>query len=238
MITVYGQCAAAFIFGTTVGVLVQRSRWCNTAALRDAMLFKSYRNTKALLVAMMILTMGFTAMMTFGSGNPMRFDVGINQFIGLFLFGVGMVFAGACTVSSWVKTGEGNIGALWALLFLIVGLFVSSLVWSYSYWPLAGQTMTGKPSAAGLQLGWADALTLQRDTGIPAIVFGMVQTAAFFGLYRLILRRERGSLKVEGADSRAPTPPVATMPAQVFSQVGGDALKAPVAGPVLSTSGD
>ena len=197
MITVYGQCAAAFIFGTTVGVLVQRSRWCNTAALRDAMLFKSYRNTKALLVAMIILTLGFTLMISFGNGNPMRFDVGINQFIGLFLFGIGMVFAGACTVSSWVKTGEGNIGALWALLFLIVGLFLSSLMWSFSYWPLAGQTMTGQPNAAGLQLGWADALTLQRDTGIPAIFFGLIQAAAFIGIYRLILRRERATLETE-----------------------------------------
>ncbi|WP_298135685.1 YeeE/YedE thiosulfate transporter family protein [Acidiferrobacter sp.] len=189
---------AAFIFGSTVGVLVQRSRWCNTAALRDAMLFKSYRNTKALLVAMMILTVGFTAMISFGNGNPMRFDVGINQFIGLFLFGIGMVFAGACTVSSWVKTGEGNIGALWALLFLIVGLFLSSLMWSFSYWPLAGQTMTGHSNAAGLQFGWADALTLQRDTGIPAIVFGLIQTAALYALYRRILRRERSTLAAEG----------------------------------------
>ncbi|MHB8252588.1 MAG: YeeE/YedE thiosulfate transporter family protein [Acidiferrobacter sp.] len=203
MISVDGQCLAAFIFGTTVGVLVQRSRWCNTAALRDAMLFKSYRNTKALLVAMMILTVGFTAMITFGNGNPMRFDVGINQFIGLFLFGIGMVFAGACTVSSWVKTGEGNIGALWALLFLIVGLFFSSLMWSFSYWPLAGQTMTGKPNIAGLQFGWADALTLQRDTGIPAIVFGLIQAAVFFGLYRLILRRERATQESERSASAA-----------------------------------
>ena len=49
-----GQCLVAFIFGSVVGLLVQRSRFCNTAALRDAILFKTYRNTKALLVAMMI----------------------------------------------------------------------------------------------------------------------------------------------------------------------------------------
>ncbi len=201
MITVYGQCLAAFVFGTTVGVLVQRSRWCNTAALRDAMLFKSYRNTKALLIAMMILTVGFTAMISIGNGNPMRFDVGINQFIGLFLFGIGMVFAGACTVSSWVKTGEGNIGALWALLFLIVGLFVSSLVWSFSFWPLAGPSMTGQANAAALQLGFADALTLQRDTGVPAIVFGVIQAGALYTLYRLILRRERAALVPQGQET-------------------------------------
>ena len=203
MITVTGQCVAAFIFGSTVGLLVQRSRWCNTAALRDAMLFKSYRNTKALLVAMMILTLGFTAFISVGNGNPMRFDVGINQFIGLFLFGIGMVLAGACTVSSWVKTGEGNVGAFWALLFLIIGLFVSSLLWSFTYWPPAGATMTGQPNLAGLQFGFADALTLQQKTGIPAIVFGLIQFAALLVLYRAILRKERA---IQAARERAQAP--------------------------------
>lgn len=80
------------------------------------------------------------ARITFGEGNPMRFDVGLNQVIGLFLFGIGMVLAGACTVSTWVKTGEGNIGALWALLFTFVGMFLFSLVWSANYWPPASAT--------------------------------------------------------------------------------------------------
>ncbi|MHB8551260.1 MAG: YeeE/YedE thiosulfate transporter family protein [Acidiferrobacterales bacterium] len=198
MITVTGQCVTAFIFGSTVGLLVQRSRWCNTSALRDAMLFRNYRNTKALLVAMMILTIGFTGFISVGNGNPMRFDVGLNQFVGLFLFGIGMVLAGACTVSSWVKTGEGNIGALWALLFLIIGLFVSSLFWSFIYWPPAPASMTGQPNLAALQFGFADALTLQQKTGIPAIVFGLVQFAALLGLYRMILRKERANQSVRG----------------------------------------
>ncbi|MHB1607185.1 YeeE/YedE thiosulfate transporter family protein [Acidiferrobacter thiooxydans] len=233
MITVDGQCLAAFVFGSTVGVLVQRSRWCNTAALRDAMLFKSYRNTKALLVAMMILTVGFTAMISFGNGNPMRFDVGINQFVGLFLFGIGMVFAGACTVSSWVKTGEGNIGALWALLFLIVGLFLSSLMWSFSYWPPAGQTMTGHANAAGLQFGWADALTLQRDTGIPAIFFGLIQTAALYALYRRILKRERATLVADGkAEPRvaAPVAPASPVLAKTADDAGDTSAALPTLG--------
>ena len=44
--SVIGECLVAFVFGSIVGLLVQRSRFCNTAALRDAMLFKTYRNTK------------------------------------------------------------------------------------------------------------------------------------------------------------------------------------------------
>jgi len=186
-----GECILAFIFGSVVGLLVQRSRFCNTAALRDAMLFKTYRNTKALLVAMMILTLGFTGFITIGEGNPMRFDVGFNQIVGLFIFGIGMVLAGACTVSTWVKTGEGNFGALWALLFTFIGMFLFSLVWSFTYWPPAPASMTGEPNLAGLQLGYANAATLQEKTGIPAIVFGLVQFLVLLAIYRTIIRKER-----------------------------------------------
>ena len=100
MMSAVGECLLAFIFGSIIGLLVQRSRFCNTAALRDAILFKTYRNTKALLVAMMILTIGFTAFISVGEGNTMRFDVGLNQVLGLFIFGIGMVLAGACTVTT------------------------------------------------------------------------------------------------------------------------------------------
>lgn len=197
--SVVGQCLAAFIFGSAVGFLVQRSRFCNTAALRDAMLFKTYRNTKALLVTMMILTVGFTTFMTFGDGHPLQFDVGINQVVGLFLFGVGMVLAGACTVSTWVKAGEGNVGAIWALLFTFIGMFLFSLVWSYTYWPPASATMSGEPNLAGLQFGFANAATLQEETGIPALFFGLIQTAVLYAIYQAILRKERSI-----AQQRAP----------------------------------
>lgn len=185
-----GQCLAAFVFGSVTGLLVQRSRFCNTAALRDAMLFKTYRNTKALLVCMMILTIGFTAFITVHEGNTMHFDVGVNQMLGLFLFGIGMVLAGACTVSTWVKAGEGNVGAIWALLFTFIGMFLFSLIWSFSYWPPAPGSMDHLPHLEALQFGYANAATLQAKTGIPAIFFGLFQTLMLLGIYRAILRKE------------------------------------------------
>ncbi len=193
------ECLLAFVFGSVVGLLVQRSRFCNTAALRDAMLFKTYRNTKALLVAMMILTVGFTGFISLGAGNTMQFDVGLNQVAGLFLFGIGMVLAGACTVSTWVKTGEGNMGALWALIFTFVGMFLFSLVWSFIYWPPAPGAMTGEPALQGLQLGHANAVTLQEKTGIPAIFFGLIQVAVLYAVYLAILRKERSASQTSGA---------------------------------------
>ena len=195
--SVLGECLAAFLFGSIVGVLVQRSRFCNAAALRDAILFKSYRNTKALLIAMIILTIGFTAFMSIGEGHAMHFDVGLNQMIGLFIFGIGMVLAGACTVSTWVKTGEGNVGAAWALLFTFVGMFLFSLVWSVNYWPPAPASMTGEPNLEALQFGFANATTLQEKFKIPAIFFGMIQAVVLYAIYRAIRRRERAHV---GAD--------------------------------------
>jgi uncharacterized protein len=188
--SVIGECLLAFLFGSIVGLLVQRSRFCNTAALRDAMLFKTYRNTKALLVAMMILTLGFTGFMTFGEGKPMRFDVGLNQIVGLFIFGIGMVLAGACTVSTWVKAGEGNVGAVWALLFTFIGMFLFSLFWSFLYWPPAPESMTGEFNLETLQLGFANAETLQETTGIPAIFFGIIQFLVLLAIFKKIQRNE------------------------------------------------
>ena len=120
----------------------------------------------------------------------MHFDVGLNQMVGLFIFGIGMVLAGACTVSTWVKTGEGNVGAAWALLFTFIGMFLFSLVWSANYWPPAPSSMTGEPNLEALQFGFANASTLQEKFKIPAIFFGIIQAGVLYGIYRAILRRE------------------------------------------------
>lgn len=201
MMSPVAECLIAFVFGSVVGLLVQRSRFCNTAALRDAMLFKTFRNTKALLVAMMVLTIGFTGFISIGAGNPMRFDVGLNQILGLFLFGTGMVLAGACTVSTWVKAGEGNFGAVWALLFTFIGMFLFSLIWSFLYWPPAPSAMTGELSIERLQLGFSNAETLQEKTGIPAIVFGLIQAAVLFYIYQAIRRKETKQQGSSGVES-------------------------------------
>ena len=186
-----GECLIAFIFGSVVGLLVQRSRFCNTAALRDAMLFNSYRNTKALLIAMMILTIGFTGFISIGEGRTMKFDVGLNQVIGLFLFGIGMVLAGACTVSTWVKAGEGNIGAVWALVFTFIGMFLFSIIWSINFWPPTPASMTGTINLEAFQFGFVNAETLQNRFGVPAIVFGCIQTILLYGIYALIRQKEK-----------------------------------------------
>ncbi|MEJ2644914.1 MAG: YeeE/YedE thiosulfate transporter family protein [Gammaproteobacteria bacterium] len=213
--TPLGEAIAAFLFGTLVGILVQRSRFCNVAALRDAMLFRSYRSTKALLIAMMILTFLFTLGMTFGVGHPVQFDAGANTAIGLFLFGTGMVMAGACTVGTWVRVGEGNIGALWALIFTFIGMFGFSMLFNVIHWPPAYDLMDHKVHLESLQFGFANARTLQDETGIPAVVFGLVQVSVLALFYRAILRREARQRAAQRSAAAAAT--AAAVPAPDMS---------------------
>lgn len=187
--TLVGEGLAALVFGTAVGLLAQRSRFCTATALRDAILFNSFHHVKAILAAMMVLTFGFTLFMTFGEGKPMRFDIGLNQFAGGFIFGLGMVMAGACTVSTWVKSGTGNVGAMWTLLLTFAGMLLFSLVWSVFSWP-PSPGLAAKPDLGEFQLGFFNAETLQADLGVPAVVFGLVQLAALVAVYRLILKKE------------------------------------------------
>ena len=148
----------------------------------------------------------------------MRFDVGLNQVIGLFLFGIGMVLAGACTVSTWVKSGEGNVGAMWALLFTFIGMFLFSLVWSANFWPPAAASMTGAPNLEALQLGYANAKTLQDKFGIPAVFFGIIQAGVLYAIYRAIRRKElaQEAAQQEKAATAATGP--AAEPVQVAAQ--------------------
>ena len=92
---------------------------------------------------------------------------------------------------------------MWALLFTFIGMFLFSLVWSVNYWPPAPASMTGEPNFEALQLGYANAKTLQDKYGIPAIVFGIAQTLVLAAIYSAILRREKS---VENA-SKAITQP-------------------------------
>ncbi|MGI9381659.1 MAG: hypothetical protein ACR2PO_00770, partial [Methyloligellaceae bacterium] len=96
--------------------------------------------------------------------------------------------------------------AMWALLFTFIGMFLFSLVWSANYWPPAPASMTGAPNLEALQLGFANAETLQETFGVPAIFFGLVQAAVLFAIYRAILKRERSDAVSAATAERADTP--------------------------------
>lgn len=116
------------ITGLAFGYILQRSRFCFTASMRDPYLTGGTTLTRAVLIAFAITTIGFAAIKYgyFRNGLPvpgMSYVVPISfaTVAGAFLFGIGMVIAGGCASGTLMRVGEGFQMQLLSLIFFIVG---------------------------------------------------------------------------------------------------------------------
>ena len=101
--------AIFWLVGLTFGVIIQRSRFCFTAAFRDLFLLGQTRMMKGVLIGLAVCTVGFAMVMSNvypnpGFGSPPVdaniIPVGLSTLIAGTLFGVGMVLAGGCVSGS------------------------------------------------------------------------------------------------------------------------------------------
>ena len=190
----------SFIFAMIVGFLIQRSRWCNASAIRDAILFKSFRNTKPLVLGMIIITAMFTIFESVNVGTPINIAGGAFTVLGLFIFGIGMVLGGACTVSVWVRSAEGSFGALWALIYTLIGMFLFSELWNVFRWPAANYLQTTTPNMSILSFGTFNALSIRSMFGptwgpVAVLVAGAIQVLVLILIYRRFVRIEKRAAK-------------------------------------------
>lgn len=116
------------LFGLAFGVILQRSRFCFTASMRDPWITGSTSVTRAVLIACSIATIGFTAIKyaAFTGGNPIPGMDNVGQIslalvIGAFIFGIGMVIAGGCASGTLMRVGEGFTMQMLSLLFFVLG---------------------------------------------------------------------------------------------------------------------
>lgn len=151
--------AGVWIFGLLVGFVLHRSQFCFAASFRDRFLFHDYGMIQALLTLLLTVSTGF-AVLTWSGLLPdfsYYWRSGLATVLGGFLFGLGMVLAGACAATSLVRLGEGF------LLYLLVGagLAAGTLLGIYSYplWLRLGGLTTLEPLPA--IMGWPAALALQ-----------------------------------------------------------------------------
>lgn len=121
-----------WMFGILFGVVLQRSRFCFTAAFRDPWLTGSTSLTRAVLVAFAIGTIGFTAIKYAASGAESNLNmagvspIGLPLLLGSFMFGVGMVLAGGCASGTLMRVGEGFTQNMIALVFFVVGVMLAA----------------------------------------------------------------------------------------------------------------
>lgn len=117
-----------WITGISFGYILQKSRFCFAAAIRDPYLIRGTSLTKALLIALAITSIGFTAIKygAFINGEEIPGMISVKPIslatiIGGILFGIGMVIAGGCASGILMRTGEGFLTQLIALIFFIIG---------------------------------------------------------------------------------------------------------------------
>lgn len=123
-----GQLAMFWVFGGCFGFVLQKSRFCFTASLRDPCITGSTSVTKAVLIALAITTIGFTAIKhgAFAAGQAIPgqsyvMPISLATVAGGILFGIGMVIAGGCASGTLMRVGEGFGMQMLSLLFFVIG---------------------------------------------------------------------------------------------------------------------
>jgi uncharacterized membrane protein YedE/YeeE len=116
-------------FGIAFGYILQRSRFCFTAAFRDPCITGSTSVTRAVLVAVALSSVGFWAIKYASAlkGGETNLNmagvspIGLPLALGAVLFGIGMVIAGGCASGTLMRVGEGFLMQMLVLVFFIAG---------------------------------------------------------------------------------------------------------------------
>ncbi|TYP48403.1 YeeE/YedE thiosulfate transporter family protein [Thermosediminibacter litoriperuensis] len=118
--------AVRWIFGIAFGFVLQRSRFCFTAAVRDPVLTGNTSLFRAVLIATTVAMVGFSYIQFAAhlSGCPvpgMIKPAGVHTLLGGIIFGIGAVLSGGCASGTLMRVGEGHLVNMIALVFFIAG---------------------------------------------------------------------------------------------------------------------
>lgn len=133
--------AMFWIFGSCFGFVLQKARFCYTASFRDPWITGSTSITKAVMIALAITTIGFTAIKygAFINGLPIPgmgyvVPISFSTALGGIMFGTGMVIAGGCASGTLMRVGEGFAMQMLALVFFIVGSLLGA--YHFGFWKI------------------------------------------------------------------------------------------------------
>jgi len=124
--------AYIMLIGLGFGYVLQRSRFCFTAALRDPVLTGTVTLSKAVLIAFLLSSVFFAALhirstgfdlgtLDIGSLPGNMSHAGIHTLLGGFIFGIGAVIAGGCASGTLMRMGEGFVQQWIVIVFFVIG---------------------------------------------------------------------------------------------------------------------
>lgn len=163
--------------GAAGGFILQRSRFCFTAALRDPILTGSTSLAKALVIAISTATVGFAVLQFIASVKGQTIPgniepVGVNTIVGAVLFGIGMVIAGGCASGTLMRVGEGFLLQIIVLVFFLAGSLWGAR--DFGWWSL--NFVSEKGVFLPEVFGWPLAIALQF-----ALLLLVFRVARWFG---------------------------------------------------------
>lgn len=152
-------------FGCIFGFILQKSRFCFTASMRDPCITGSTSVTRAVLIAFAITTIGFTAI-KYGSfitngtipGQSYVMPISVATALGGILFGIGMVIAGGCASGTLMRVGEGFSMQMLSLVFFIIGSLIGAN--HMGFWELNFNATAPKVFLPDV-FGWFGAVVVQ-----------------------------------------------------------------------------
>jgi len=137
--------AYIWLIGIGLGYVLQRSRFCFTASMRDPVLTGSTDLTKAVIIGLALSSLGYMALQMKLTGLSLQNlgtdalkdvsklpgnikAVGVQTIIGGFVFGIGAVIAGGCASGTLMRMGEGFLQQWIAIIFFIAGSVIGMVL--------------------------------------------------------------------------------------------------------------
>jgi len=159
------QLVLFWVTGLAFGYILQRARFCFTAAMRDPYLTGGTNLSKAVLLAFAITSIGFIAI-KYGAhvqglpipGQAYVVPISLATAIGAFMFGIGMVISGGCASGTLMRVGEGFTMQLLSLFFFVVGSLWGA--YDFGWWKL-NVILKGKAVFLPDLFGWLGAIIIQ-----------------------------------------------------------------------------
>ena len=119
----------AVFIGFLIGIVLQRSRFCITAALREPFMTGEAAPAKAIMAGILVGLIGFLGMKITDPTTELTMVAGsffIPALIGGTVFGIGMTVAGGCVVGSLWRSGEGQVKLWLSVLGLTFGTLATA----------------------------------------------------------------------------------------------------------------
>lgn len=124
--------AGVLLCGLGLGYILQRSRFCIASAYTDLLVFKDGTLFRALLVFILVCSIGFFLVELNPGREGFVVALGWPTILGGLLFGCGMVLAGGCAAGTIMRLGEGYLLFIPALVGLIIGSTLGAF--HYPFW--------------------------------------------------------------------------------------------------------